>query len=84
MTLDQLPPGSEARVTHLSPERDSVMLRLMEMGVVRGARVRLRKRAPFSGPIELQLEGYVLTMRRTEAARIGVELIDPKGAHDAA
>lgn len=72
MTLDELPIGAEARVFRI-PGGEPVMLRLMEMGLVRGATVEVRKRAPFRGPLELRVEGYLLSIRRAEAARIGVE-----------
>lgn len=84
MTLDQLPLGSRARVTDLGSKRDALMIRLMEMGLVRGARVVLRKRAPFAGPLEIKLEGYLLTMRRSEASRVRVEVIESKETVEAA
>lgn len=48
------------------------MLRLMEMGLVPGASVRVRKRAPFRGPLELWVGGYILSIRSNEARLLGV------------
>lgn len=76
MTLDQLSIDQHARVTSVDTT-EPVMLRLMEMGLVPGAPVRIRKVAPFGGPMELQVRGYLLSIRRDQARRLGVEL-DPK------
>ena len=73
MTLDQLAIDQPARVTTVDSD-EPVMLRLMEMGLVRGAPVRIRKLAPFGGPMELQVRGYLLSIRRDQARRLGVEL----------
>lgn len=44
------------------------------MGVTPDAEVTLRKRAPLGDPIEITLRGYELTLRKTEAACVDVEL----------
>ena len=45
-------------------------LRLMEMGFVRGAEVKVIKFAPLTDPIEFLVKGYHLSLRRDEAAEI--------------
>jgi len=72
MTLDQLPTNQQARVVKVDG-RSAVMLRLMEMGLVPGAPVRVRKRAPFGGPLELRVRDYLLSIRANEAKAIVVE-----------
>ena len=74
MTLDQLPRDQEARIAAIEGERSPVILRLMEMGLVRGAPVSVRKRAPLGGPLELRVRDYVLSIRRAEAQRFVVEV----------
>ena len=49
---------------------DAVALRLLEMGLTPGIVVRLVGRAPLGDPLELELRGYRLSIRRAEAARI--------------
>ena len=49
------------------------MLRLMEMGLVPGAPVIVRKMAPFGGPMELKVRNYLLSIRRAEASGFMVE-----------
>ena len=52
----------------------AVRRRLFDMGVTPGATVMLRKKAPLGDPIEVNLRGYELTLRKTEAACVEVEL----------
>ena len=52
---------------------DPISLRLMEMGVVPGATVQLIGFAPLGDPIEYQVQGYRLSLRRDEAKRVEIE-----------
>ena len=49
-----------------------VRRRLMDMGITRGVEVTLRKRAPLGDPLEINLRGYELTLRKAEAELIVV------------
>ncbi len=48
--------------------------RLFDMGVTPGADVLLRKKAPLGDPIEITIRGYELTLRKTEAELITMEV----------
>lgn len=48
--------------------------RLFDMGVTPGAEVKLRKRAPLGDPIEITIRGYELTLRKTEADEVTMEV----------
>jgi ferrous iron transport protein A len=50
-----------------------VKRRLMDMGVTRGAEVLVRKVAPLGDPIEVNIRGYELTFRKSEAENIIIE-----------
>ena len=52
--------------------------RLFDMGVTPGASVYLRKKAPLGDPIEVTLRGYELSLRKSEAANVTVEVEDVK------
>lgn len=71
-TLDRLPIGTSARVRAVL-RVSSTTLRLMEMGLVPGCAVQVRKRAPFGGPIELEMTGFRLSLRPGEAEVFEVE-----------
>ena len=71
MTLDKTPPGSTVRIVSLQSP-DVVALRLMEMGMVPGAAVRVIKAAPLGDPIQICVRNYHLALRRNEARAITV------------
>ena len=71
-TLADLEPGQQGTVVRIRTTGDTAR-RLMEMGVVRGEVVRVVKCAPFGDPIELELEGYHLSLRKREARTILVD-----------
>ena len=52
----------------------------MEMGVVPGASVRVIKSAPFGDPLEIRVRGYHLAMRKTEASRIEVQILEAEAS----
>ena len=72
-TLDQIAVGDSVRVDDVAGD-DGVAIRLLEMGLTPGVAVRVVGRAPFGDPLELELRGYRLSIRRAEAARVAIEL----------
>ena len=48
--------------------------RLFDMGVTPGAEVILRKKAPLGDPLEVTIRGYELTLRKTEADSVSMEV----------
>ena len=48
--------------------------RLFDMGVTPGAEVYMRKKAPLGDPIEVNIRGYELTLRKSEAACVAMEV----------
>ena len=48
--------------------------RLFDMGITPGAEVFLRKKAPLGDPMEVTLRGYELTLRKSEAACVIMEV----------
>ena len=51
-----------------------VRRRLFDMGVTPGADVTLVKVAPLGDPIEVQIRGYALTLRKSEAENVTMEV----------
>lgn len=51
-----------------------VRRRLFDMGITPQAEVLMRKKAPLGDPIEVTVRGYELTLRKTEAACVEVEV----------
>ena len=52
--------------------------RLFDMGVTPGATVYLRKKAPLGDPLEVTIRGYELTLRKSEACLVVLEMEDAK------
>jgi Fe2+ transport system protein FeoA len=71
-TLDQLLPGQHAIIKTVGG-REAFRRRMMDMGLVAGAEIEMVKTAPLGDPIEYQLKGYPLSLRRAEARVIVVE-----------
>ncbi|HEU4595480.1 MAG TPA: FeoA family protein [Pyrinomonadaceae bacterium] len=75
VSLDRLPPGADGRVISVGGS-GPVARRLMEMGVVPGAPVRVVKFAPLGDPLEVRVRDYHLALRRSEAQTISVVMSD--------
>jgi ferrous iron transport protein A len=73
VTLATSAVGSLARVHDVHGD-DAIALRLLEMGLTPGVAVRVVGRAPLGDPLELEVRGYRLSIRRAEAARVVVGL----------
>ncbi|MGM0663462.1 MAG: FeoA family protein [Thermodesulfobacteriota bacterium] len=73
MTLDQLEPGNTARIKRLSA-RDKLGQRLLDMGVYPGLRLKVIRNAPLEDPMEVELDGYFVSLRHSEARYIEVDI----------
>ncbi len=49
--------------------------KLLRMGLIRGAEFRVVRKAPLGDPVEIQLQGFNLTLRKAEAVALKVEPI---------
>jgi ferrous iron transport protein A len=70
--LSELPIGGRAKVVNVS-STDGIGVRLLEMGLVPGVEVQLLGAAPLGDPLEFELRGYRLSLRKAEAARVEVQ-----------
>ncbi len=73
-SLDQLVAGQKARVSAIRGE-DTVVQRLLEMGLTEGEEIEVVGFAPLGDPMEIRLRDYRLSLRRNEAARVTVEVL---------
>jgi ferrous iron transport protein A len=71
-TLAQLAVGARCTIARVEGA-DEVSCRLMEMGLTPGASVRLIGIAPLGDPLELEVRGYRLSLRKSEAARVELD-----------
>ena len=70
-TLRDLKPGEEGVVARIG-DRGPMRRRIMDMGVTPGVLIKVVKVAPLGDPIEVNLRGYELSLRKDEAAQIEV------------
>jgi len=73
LKLSQLPIGARAAIRAF-PGQGPAFLRLREMGVLPGTTITLLRTAPLGDPLEVQVRGYSLTLRKSEAEHMVVEL----------
>ncbi len=71
MTLKDLLPGEEGKVISIG-EKGPMRRRIMDMGVTPGAVVKVIKVAPLGDPIEVNIRGYDLSLRKEEAGQIEI------------
>ena len=67
--------GERGIIVSVSGEK-RIRRRLFDMGVTPNIEVFLRKKAPFGDPIEISIRGYELTLRKSEAEWVMMEVED--------
>lgn len=72
MTLREAEVGSTVVVAKILGE-GAVQRRIMDMGLVKGTQVYVRKVAPLGDPVEITVRGYELTLRKEDAALVEVK-----------
>ena len=69
--LHQLLPGESAQI--ISFHKDLILQsRLVEMGILPGVEIRLLKKGPFNGPLEIKVRCYEVALRYKDAMHINV------------
>ena len=68
-TIDDLTIGESGVISQVGGE-GALRLRFLDMGLIPGTTVILQKIAPMGDPIQIQVRGYALTIRREDARKI--------------
>ena len=71
-SLKDVAVGEVCKVVKLHGE-GPVKRRIMDMGITKGVEILVRKVAPLGDPMELNVRGYELSVRKSDAALIDVE-----------
>ncbi len=74
--LSDLKPG-ESGVVRQFRTNGPITGRLLEMGLVNGTKVTVKRYAPLGDPMELVIRGYNLSLRKSDAGEILVARITP-------
>jgi len=72
-TLNLFEVGETGVVKFVNGE-SKIKRRLFDMGITPGAEILMRKKAPLGDPIEITVRNYELTLRKTEAACVTMEV----------
>ena len=67
--LNSLSPGNTAIIKEFV-DNARLQSRMVEMGVLPGVKVRMIKKTPFHGPLEIKIRSYHLTLRWEDAGHI--------------
>ena len=71
-TLREVNVGETVKVVTLNGE-GAVKRRIMDMGITKGVDILVRKVAPLGDPMELNVRGYELSVRKADAEMVEVE-----------
>ena len=71
-TLKEVKVGQTVTVKKLHGE-GPVKRRIMDMGITKGVEIFVRKVAPLGDPVEINIRGYELSLRKADAQMIEVE-----------
>ena len=71
--LREMEPLEKGRIVKVGG-RKGIRRRLLDMGVVSGAMVKVQRVAPLGDPVEVRVKGYDLALRLEEAANIQIEV----------
>ena len=72
MTLKETKTGQTVTVVKLNGE-GAVKRRIMDMGIIKGVEIYVRKVAPLGDPVEITVRGYELSVRKADAEMVEVQ-----------
>lgn len=73
-TLDRVAPGMTVRIRKVGGA-GAIRRRLLDMGLRSGVELRVARIAPLGDPVEIHVMDYHLSLRKSEAAAIEVEVV---------
>ena len=74
-SLNNLKIGQRAKVIGLNLNNPEVRRHLLDMGITKGTEIVIKKVAPMGDPVDIELRGYELCIRKEEMKNIEVEII---------
>lgn len=76
MVLSKLNVGQKAKIVKLDVHNKEIRRHLLDMGLTRGTKVEIRKKAPMGDPIDIKLRDYELCISKSDLSQIEVEVIE--------
>jgi ferrous iron transport protein A len=75
MHLSDIHAGEKVRIANMNRMNKLVRRRLMDLGVMEGSVIRIKRTLPLGGPIAIEAKGQLIGIRRSEAKKVRVECI---------
>ncbi|MBN1189947.1 MAG: metal-dependent transcriptional regulator [Dehalococcoidales bacterium] len=72
-SLDELKAGERGRIIRVASDK-KLKSRILDMGITPGSEITVKGCAPLGDPVEVNIKGYELTLRKNEASQIYVEV----------
>jgi Fe2+ transport system protein FeoA len=72
-TITDMLPNQSASIVSISAQND-VRRRLIEMGILPGKNIRFVRVSPFGDPVEIDIEGCHVALRKKEASTVEVSI----------
>ena len=73
--LSDLKVGQTAKVLKLNETNKAIRRHLLDMGIIKGTEVTIKKIAPMGDPIDISLRDYELCIRKADLNKIEVEVV---------
>ena len=73
--LSDLKIGQRAKVLGIHMDKPDVRRHLLDMGITRGTEILIKKIAPMGDPVDIELRGYELCIRKAEMKNIDIEVL---------
>ena len=74
--LSDLKIGQRAKVLGIHMDKPDIRRHLLDMGITRGTEILIKKVAPMGDPVDIELRGYELCIRKNEMKNIDIEVIE--------
>ena len=68
--------GQRARILGVHNENKALRRRMLDMGITKGVEIEIKKIAPLKDPIDIQIRGYELCLRKSDMENIDIEVIE--------
>lgn len=74
--LSELKIGQKAVVEKINIADKAIKRHLLDMGITRGVKIEIKKIAPMGDPIDIELRGYELAIRKADLKAIEAEVVE--------
>ena len=74
--LSDLKIGQRAKVLGIHMDKPDIRRHLLDMGITKGTEILIKKVAPMGDPVDIELRGYELCIRKEEMKNIDIEVLE--------